>query len=43
MDKDRIWTREEVPEEYTWRLEDVYAGDEAWMLQINKLELARFI
>ena len=38
MDKDRIWTREEVPEEYTWRLEDMYDGDEAWMQEFEALQ-----
>jgi oligoendopeptidase F len=30
--------RSEVPEEYTWRLEDLYASDEAWRAEKERLE-----
>lgn len=33
---DKIPQREEVPVEYTWRLEDIYASDEAWEQDFEK-------
>ena len=38
MENDRIWKREEVPEEFTWKLEDMYAGDEAWQAECEALQ-----
>ena len=30
MAEQKIWKREEVPEEFTWNLKDLYESDEAW-------------
>jgi len=30
MNKGNLPTRKEIPEQYKWRLEDIYPGDEAW-------------
>ena len=37
MSEERIPKRSEVPEEYKWRLEDIYESDEAWKKDLDKL------
>ena len=38
MSKDRIPKRSEVPEEYTWKLEDIYPTDKDWENDLEKLK-----
>lgn len=38
MDQERIPARNEVPEEYKWKLEDIYPTDEAWEKDLEKLK-----
>ncbi len=38
MDKNVIPERSEVKEEYTWRLEDIFADDEAWYKELETLK-----
>ena len=38
MSEERIPKRSEVPEEYTWRLEDIYPTDEDWEKDLEKLK-----
>lgn len=33
-----IHSRKEIPAEYKWKLEDIYASDDAWEKEYQKLE-----
>lgn len=37
MSEERIPKRSEVPEEFRWKLEDIYATDDAWRADFDKL------
>lgn len=39
MNADRILKREEVPEEFTWNLKDIFESDEAWLEALENLKL----
>ncbi len=42
MGKDKLRSREEIPAEYKWRLEDMFASDELWEEEAEKVfELAK--
>ena len=34
----KIWKREEIPVEHTWATEDLYASDEAWEADLEKVK-----
>ena len=38
MEENRIRSREEIPVEDTWALEDLYVSDEAWEAEMETLE-----
>lgn len=35
---EKIWSREEVPVEFTWKLEDLYETDEAWLADFDDIQ-----
>ncbi|MBQ8623010.1 MAG: oligoendopeptidase F [Oscillospiraceae bacterium] len=35
---EKIWSRSEVPAEFTWKLEDLYASDDAWLEDLASLQ-----
>ncbi len=35
---EKIWARSEVPVEFTWKLEDLYASDDAWLEDLAALQ-----
>lgn len=35
---EKIWTRDEVPQEFTWALEDLYTSDDAWLEDLAELQ-----
>ena len=37
MDVNKIRRREEIPEEFTWNLKDIFESDEAWMAEYEAL------
>ena len=37
MAEDRLRMRSEVPEEFTWKLEDIFSSDDAWMEEYRSL------
>ena len=40
MTKGKIPAREEIPQEYTWNLNDIYESDEKWSEEFAALESA---
>ena len=38
MSEERIPKRSEVPEQFKWALEDIYATDEKWAEDLQKLK-----
>lgn len=40
MTKGKIPAREEIPQEYTWNLKDIYESDEKWSEEFAALESA---
>ena len=38
MSEERIPKRSEVPEEYKWAIEDIYASDDAWRADLAKMQ-----
>lgn len=38
MEDNKLRKREEIPEQYKWKLEDMYASDELWEEEVKKVE-----